>query len=239
MRYLLVVGFACDVYRREPRARIFVGDRLVDEFHIPHTSSNFFSAPEEFFKKSHPLQPFSWTEINNLRIKNLTPLKFYELQINNEVRDLAIRIDIDNTDSNYNNGYITRSTSIRLEMCSFFPLEEKLLRRLKKINDRRRSGENYILYRSRKNTLKNVLFNLVENGMIWKGANGQKITNISSSVLNRHNIGGNGEYVCYLAKKYGIFMPTLARACRYDFNYDITNYFFDKYQQYANQGNTD
>ena len=36
MRYLLVVGFACDVYRREPRARIFVGDKLIDEFLVSH-----------------------------------------------------------------------------------------------------------------------------------------------------------------------------------------------------------
>ena len=37
MKYLLVVGFACDIYRQEPRARIFIRDKLIDEFYIlPH-----------------------------------------------------------------------------------------------------------------------------------------------------------------------------------------------------------
>ena len=31
MKYLLVVGFHCDVYRREPRARLFFNDKLIDE----------------------------------------------------------------------------------------------------------------------------------------------------------------------------------------------------------------
>ena len=34
MKYLLVVGFHCDVYRREPRARLFFNDKLIDEFNI-------------------------------------------------------------------------------------------------------------------------------------------------------------------------------------------------------------
>ena len=41
MKYLLVVGFACDVYRQEPRARIFVDNKLIDEFNIQHHESNF------------------------------------------------------------------------------------------------------------------------------------------------------------------------------------------------------
>ena len=55
MKYLLVVGFSCDVYRREPRARIFVGDRLVDEFCIKH---NVNSEISEFIRKKLHLDEF-------------------------------------------------------------------------------------------------------------------------------------------------------------------------------------
>lgn len=231
MRYLLVVGFHCDMYRREPRARIFVEDRLVDEFSIPHMTSNLFTAIEQFNKKLHPLQPFSNKDWDNLNKKNYPPLKFYELEVNDEISNLSICINIDNHDSNYSNGYMTRSTLLKLEVCAFFPLEQRLLRRLEKIKDKRRISENYAWYA----LVKNRVFELARNGMCWNGVNGQKkIANIS---YHPHNVGGDGAYVCQLTKKYGIFMPTLPRACRHAFNTVILNYLIDKYQQYANQRN--
>lgn len=230
MRYLLVVGFYCEVYRKEPRARIFVGDRLVDEFSIPHTPSNLYRSLHEFGEKCHPLQPYAYAEMDNLWIKHHPPLKFYELQIDDEISNLAIRIDIDNHDSDYSNGFMTRSTLIRLEMCNFFPLEHIILQRFKKIIDKRRISENYAWYRS----FKNIVFDLGRYGMCWQGENGKKIIN-TKNILSRHNIGGDGSYVCNLIKKYGILIPTLARASRHTFNYSVTDYLFDKYFQHANQ----
>ena len=40
MRYLLVVGFNCKVYRREPQARLFFNEKLIDEFNIKHYLSS-------------------------------------------------------------------------------------------------------------------------------------------------------------------------------------------------------
>ena len=54
MRYLLVVGFACEVYRREPRARIFVGDKLIDEFTISHSTDNLFTLKKKNIDSSYP-----------------------------------------------------------------------------------------------------------------------------------------------------------------------------------------
>lgn len=234
MRYLLVVGFACDVYRREPRARIFVGDQLVDEFSITHTPSSLWPSISDFQKKMHPLQPLVWAELDNLWMKNHPPLKFYELQFDKEINNLSLRIDIRNHDSNYSNGYMSRSTLIRLEVCRFFPLEQKLLRRLQKIKMRRRSSENHAWY----NAWKNQTFDLVINGMHWQREDGKKITNSGLTLIRAHDIGGDGAFLCELSKKYGILMPTLARAWRHNFNYPITNYLFDKYQQHAHQRDT-
>ena len=229
MKYLLVIGFACDVYRREPRARIFVGDRLMDEFLIFHTPSNLWTAKHEFLKNLHPLQPYAFAEMHNLCIKNYPPLKFYELEVDDEVYNLDIRIDIDNYDSNYSNGYMTRSTLLRLEVCHFFPLDQKLLLRLDKIKVRRRNSENYSWYLS----MKNRIFDLVMNGVCWQGANGQKITSNPSIVLPKYDIGGDGAFVCELTKRYGILIPPLARASRHSFDYAMTSYFFDKYFYHA------
>ena len=235
MRYLLVVGFSCEVYRHEPRARIFVGNRLIDEFNIPHTPDNMWKARQELLKKkSHILQPYPWSDIDNSNIKNFPPLKFYELEVDDEIRDLSICIDIDNHDSNHNNGFMTRSTLLKLKACTFFPLEEKLLWRLKKILGRHRFSKNCAW----QYVFRNVLFDLATNGMYWKGVNGKKITTTVSSVLHGENIGGDGAYVCHLSKKYRILMPTLARASKHHFSYTITKYFFDKYHQHANQRNT-
>ena len=70
MRYLLVVGFACEVYRKEPRARIFVGDKLIDEFYIPHHKDILPNVIKEFQQNKHILQPFSRIEEFNIQINN-------------------------------------------------------------------------------------------------------------------------------------------------------------------------
>jgi len=236
MRYLLVVGFACDVFRREPRARIFVGDRLVDEFSIPHAPSSWWPAREEFLKKkSHILQPCPWSDIDNLWMKNHPPLKFYELQCDDEITNLTLRIDIHNHDSNHSNGYMTRSTLIRLEACVLFPLHAGLLRRLEKIRVIGRMSENYAWYRAQKNQI----FDIVLNGMRWQGANGRNIANSPSACLSAQSIGGGGAWVCELEKKYGMLLPRLARACRLYFNYPLISNLFDKYQQHAHQRDSD
>ena len=49
MKYLLVLGFCCDVYRKKPRARIFVDDKLINEFDIPHQKNNLKIAIENYF----------------------------------------------------------------------------------------------------------------------------------------------------------------------------------------------
>lgn len=233
MRYLLVVGFSCDVYRQEPRARIFVGDQLIDDFHIPHTPDNL-RAINKFFTNLHLLQPFSVSEADNVIIKNRPPLRFYELDINEEIKNLTLSINIDNSDSNYSNGFMTSSTLIKLKTCAFFPFSKRVLLKLNKIKNKNRLSKNYSWYRMHQN----LVFDLVRNGMCWKGANGQFFAN-TVSLLDEESIGGNGDFICQLVKKYGILMPTLARACRHTFSYSIMNYFFDKYQQHAHQRDSD
>ena len=70
MRYLLVVGFHCDVYRKEPQARIFFGNKLIDEFYIPNCKDTLPTVIKEFSQNRHILQPFSENEWTNIYTKN-------------------------------------------------------------------------------------------------------------------------------------------------------------------------
>jgi len=238
----LVVGFACDVYRQEPRARIFVGNKLIDEFYIQHHKDTLYTEIKKFRQNKHILHPYSNTEFLNVLIKNFAPLRFYEIEIDQTKNLEELRIEIKNSDSNYINGFMSKSTLIRLNVCYFFPLYQKLLSRLKKIRNNSRLTQNYAWY----HLYKNHIFDLLQNKLQWQGENTQ-IENSNSSSLkerDRHtllkecDLGGDGVFTRELVKKYQILINKLKRSCRYNFDIMLIDYFFDKYQQHANQRNT-
>ena len=188
MKYLLVVGFACEVYRQNPRARIFVGGRLLDEFYISHHKDTLNPAVRAFLQNRHVLQPFSITEFVNMEIKNFPPLRFYEIEEDKTLDQMELRIEIKNSDSNYNNGFITNSTLLKLQVCFFFPLDRRLLSRLIKIRKKNFINKNYAWYKNNKN----IIFELINNGIAWKGENTQ--------MFNSRIIKGNNRYttrICF------------------------------------------
>ena len=233
MKYLLVVGFYCNVYRKEPQARLFVGDKLIDEFNIKHCIDKDYIS-FEFFKDYHTLQPRNRETSNSLLIKTMPNLQFYEIDVKKKQDLLELRIDINNNDNNYNNGFMTKSTLLQLRIFSFFPLNKKILLRLKKINYKNRLTKNYAW----EGCIKNAIFDLTSNDFQWNKENGQIITNTPGNLLKKYYIGGSGCFKCELVKKYGMFIAKLKKPYRYSLDYSII-YFYDKYQQYANQRNTD
>jgi hypothetical protein len=233
MKYLLVVGFACDVYRQEPRARIFVGNKLIDEFYIQHHKDTITTAIKKFRQDKQSLQPFSEPELVNIQIKNFPPLRLYEVEIDTTLDREELRIEIKNSDSNYTNGFITSSTLIKLQVCYFFPLHQKLLLRLKKIKNKIRL-QNYAWCRSDKNRI----FDLLHRRLPWQGKN-VKIFDSNRYLLTEFNLGGDGVFTCELVKKYQILISKLKKSSRYNFNTLIVDYLLNKYNEYANQRNTD
>ena len=228
MKYLLVVGFACEVYRQNPRARIFVGGQLLDEFYISHHKDKLNPAKIFFWQDRHILQPFTVQEIDT---RNFPPLRFYEVEIDTTLNRAELRIEIKNSDSNYTNGFITNSTLIKLQVCYFFPLHQKLLFRLKEIRNKIRLQE-YAWYRS----YKHHIFDFFPP-LQWQGKNGQIVDYNRSNLA--YQIGGDGVFTCELVKKYQILMSKLKKSSRYNFNTDFVDYFLNKYNEYANQRNTD
>jgi hypothetical protein len=233
MRYLLVVGFACKVYKKEPQARIFVGNKLIDEFYISQHDDTLETTYQEL-QKQVILQPYNPNSYESLEIKFFPPLKFYEIDIDPVINKLELRIEIKNQDSDYNNGFMSRSTLIQLRVCHFFPLNQKLLSRLKVIRDKNRCRQNYAWYRRHNNTF----FNLTINGMGWYGAN-LKTVKSNSAMFCFTKVGGDGVFTVELYKKYKIFINKIKKSYRYKLQDIFINYFFDKYEQHANQRNTD
>ena len=102
MRYLLVLGLFCNVYRKKPRIRLFFNNQLVDEFNMPHQPKNKNLINPRINLK-HLLQPLTQKMQIEYAEKCLPPLLFYHIDVDNQITQTQIRIDIDNNDSNYNN----------------------------------------------------------------------------------------------------------------------------------------
>jgi hypothetical protein len=247
MRYLLVVGFVCNVYKKEPRARIFVNDRMIDEYYIPNHHDDWL---DNFIQQQHVLQPNVENEFENLYIKNLPPLKFYELEINEKQENIDFIIEIDNDDNNYNNGFMTKSTLIQLRIFYFFPLNLKLLSKLEKIYNKNKLSKNLAWFYSGKfnlfdNNLKNVEWHWHKNNKdILNNGRGDSIS------MSHYQVGGSGFFIIKRIKKYGILISKLIKSYRFIMNridpgvgsYELKNtinFMIDKYTQYANQRNTD
>lgn len=223
MKYLLVLGFSCDTFKVQPLARILINQQLIDEFDIP---THFDTLTDAMIKEKWHSMSFV-NKDKNVQ-KNCPPTRFYEIDIDKKLYALNIEIQIKNNDNNYNNGFMNASTTLQLQICHFFPMNQNLIERLMIIKRKNHLSENYAWYHSHKQKV----FDLVANGMCWQGENGQKIVELAA-----YNIGGSGKFFIELTKKYNFFMPRLKFACRHTFNNSLLNHFLDKYQQYENKRN--
>jgi hypothetical protein len=261
MRYLLVVGFYCDVYRKEPQARLFFNDQLIDEFNIqnclenrnlksPHGMHPFpFPSPAQWHPAS--LEPIS-TEFrgtnNNKALmtyhsKSLPTLRLYEVEINNQLKKSSIRIDIDNDDNNYNNGFMTRYTRLQFNILVLVPLDKKIYNWFLKKSYDARNTDRYAWHR--RDCINNFFIgnylNIYSN-ITWTGKNGEKIDGSKVKFMGRYTIGSGGSLHCELIRKYGILLPKLIEIKRpyiYKTQARVIEYIYDKYERYANQRNTD
>ena len=225
MRYLLVVGFNCKVFRREPRARIFVNNKLIDEFNIKETIT-----PNIKYPLNHVLEPKPVEKIfNEYYVKMFPPLKIYNFKIENKLEDFFIKISIENNDSNFTNGFMTKSTLITLHTFSFFPFDKKICQRFVDISNKNILKKNYAWGILERNSLTNLILNTT-----WSNKTSKlQIKNLLQT------IGGSGYFECKVKKKYNIFIPNITKPYRFKMNKYHYNFFFNKYNQHENQRNID
>lgn len=232
MKYLLVVGFACEVYKKEPRARLFFNEKLIDEFYIAHQIEKKFINRLENLK--HPLEPRFGKIIDEYILNTLPPLRFYSIDVDDRLKKVSISIDIDNDDSNYTNGFETHSTKLQFTVLSLLPVDRKIYEWFFiKARNKKYTTEKYAWYQKKKY---NHFFSL-RRDLTWLGRNGQKFDKVVG-----YTIGGSGYFNCEVIKKYGILLGKIQYpkyAYIYSTQPDLNQILYDKYEKHANQRNTD
>lgn len=94
--YHFLLGFTCKKYSKLPKARLYIMDELIDEFYIEECSHD---------------EPY-----------NLA-LRHYYIRVPKEVKETDIIIEVDNNDNNFNNGFMTRLTTVMLQTMWLLPAE--------------------------------------------------------------------------------------------------------------------
>jgi len=172
MKQVIFLGFYCQIYKKAPTARIYVGDNMIDEIEIPEfytekylkdnklwfsTTSiekkekGHFMAFRSFtdmelhpvvHEKIHRLDTFSWQKkitpsyysFEDICLKdpiegskkNIKHPKIFVYIIDDEIlksSNSKITIKIQNSDSNYINGFMTKSTLLYLSIFYIMPYE--------------------------------------------------------------------------------------------------------------------
>jgi len=145
MRQLLMLGFYCEVYRREPTCRIYINDILLDEFDIPHAPHK--DDANHLFFSGDGLNP-NFFDIEYTRVKLYTPfLKYIEFD-DQDAKEIDIKIEIYNNDNNYANGFMTKNTQMMLPF--MFLASKNLLDRIDNLkNNWKFSIKNYQIQNKR------------------------------------------------------------------------------------------
>jgi hypothetical protein len=98
MFHILAVGFYCQIYKNKPNIRIFLNNNFIDDFFIEH---------HDFTNHS-----------------TLPNLNFYKINLLEDRHVQSIKLQVTNSDSNYNNGFMTKSTLIKFHTCCLVPNDD-------------------------------------------------------------------------------------------------------------------
>jgi|ETNmetMinimDraft_29_1059903.scaffolds.fasta_scaffold07460_2 hypothetical protein len=136
MKYLLGIGFYGSMYKRIPTIQLFVGNRLIDEFE-PESIDGYEKYEVTYNKEwwaSHGTKTNKNREYKDIITHLPKNFKLYtiEEQVLKEASKLEIKIK--NADTNYSNGFMTKSTLINLSNIFLIPTNifEHYLTRQKK-----------------------------------------------------------------------------------------------------------
>ena len=121
-------------------------------------------------------------------------LRFYQVEIDNKLKETSVKIEIDNDDSNYMNGFMNRSTLIKCKVLALVPVDKEKYYWLYNLMKKRRFRK----YAWSRRKFNSYLFGL-EQTMHLKEHKDKNIW--------EHVIGGSVQIHCYLKKKYGLLVP--------------------------------
>jgi hypothetical protein len=291
MKQVIFLGFYCQIYKKAPVARIYVGDVMIDEIEIPEycpkeymrdgqltflsnniidreviiRSGNTFSQHElhpKLYNKTHLLDQYWWQkefDINRYSFQDICRVldpnnrtkekifypKIFVYIIDDEKLTASqgrLRIEITNSDSNYMNGFMSKSTLIYLSHFYIIPhvLFEnpiELTQRYWDLFSRRATAD----------TIRNILKLYVQR-IEWP-FNLQNYFNLlkldQKTNADNNVVGGDCNLQISIKKKYRIWWPEKMNIKKgfFWFNWlfikDFVVELSDKYKQDENQRNTD
>lgn len=270
MKQVIFLSFYCQIYKKSPVARIYVGDVMIDEIEIPEYKDEIFEKlllentgnwniyhknfgydrnQLKFFKnETHILDPRDQFSFRNSKFEDIYKIqeefkhpKFFIYFIDNKHLTSSageIRIEIKNSDSNYNNGFMSKSTLLSLH--SFYVIPEAWIE-----NPIERTQHHLDTY-SRNTTC----HNLIELKKFYKGTktawpfNLQKyfiLENQETKKSNHFIVGGDCTLKTKLKKKYNLWWgETTKNIGFFKINAMFIKYLIidllNKYTQNENQG---
>jgi len=139
MQYVLGVGFICHKYKQNPKVRIFVDDLFIDEYeidkHDPVENTLTIDRLRYWFPDWQAAHP--WPSLEKMKRKGDTTMvrsipqrdqwpkqwKTYTLDETILQNKKQIKLEIDNNDSDYTNGFMKRSTIIDLRHVFLLPVD--------------------------------------------------------------------------------------------------------------------
>ena len=252
-----MLGFYCEVYRREPLCRVYVNNILVDEFNITHTPRKDTWTPDM------KLDPSYWSPEDYSMQSNTPFLKFIDFDDAGR-KIVDIRIEIHNDDNNYANGFMTRHTRVMLSQCWLAPIKlwedfDQICGRWKysrcnwyNWHDHTESIAQY--YSGLRNfaldnlaTYADMHFTDITQQLWTKEQQKKSISNIQHLPRlwqywpSRHWVGSSGHFNLTLKKKLGFWRHSTDRRrgwWKLSYFQDVKD-FYDKYKDYEDTRSTD
>jgi hypothetical protein len=117
MQYVLGLAILCKKYKKNPIVRLFIDNQFIDEFIVNNTTKLF----------NGPLWPGIPPEDEQLQLSFANKYKMFELDEKILKDGSKIVLEVQNTDSNWMNGFITKSTLIAIH--NIFLIPKSLLKR--------------------------------------------------------------------------------------------------------------
>ena len=199
MEYVLGIGTRLvEKYKKNPNIQIFINGILEDEFELANHET--ITAKTEVTEKWNRGLQFSITNTET-RIREISipkTLKFYTLDSNN-IKEGKLEIKIENDDTNYTNGFMTKSTLIQMYPVFLLPkplLNADLLQRIWK--------DILLLVDFKPGFNPTAIMPSVENPMLeWPIPSAIKWQN--KNIINFEPFGGSGTITYDIVKKHGIY----------------------------------
>ena len=252
MRQLLMLGFYCEVYRREPLCRVYINNVLVDEFNISHTPRI------DAWKADMILDPAIWFYDRFIHESSPSFYKFIEFN-DFDCDYLDIRVEIQNNDNNYANGFMTQHTRVMLSQCYLANI--KLWGKFDQIKNRWKfcqrnwhgNGRSIAKYYS---GLRNHIFNNLayhtemhfpdivqqlqsKEKIKLNFSNYQDLPRQWQNWPNKHWVGSSGYFHLTLTKKLGFWRHSTDRRRGWwklsHLNINFLTNLYNKYKQYEDQ----